>query len=172
MSIRYVWLVVVILLVPSVASADQHRAGLYGGVSAARGSTLWGAHFNFEYAVSDADKRREQPQHVYLMADYSIHESNRNTLMGGANFTGKLGGGVAVSLRALAGSVWGDGSSDFAGGIGAAVDVDLGERYPPSNPPDSVRFALRLQADEIIRGGDAKNFWRASVGVVVKFPKR
>lgn len=163
MRIRHFGLVVAILLVPSVASADGHRARAFGGVSFAKGSTLTGAHFNVERVVGDSAK-----QHVSLLADYSIHETNRHTLMGGATFTGQRGG-ASFSLRALAGGVFGDGSSNAAVAVGGAID--LGQRLNAARA-NAIRWGVQVQVDQIFRGGDAKNFWRTSFGVVAKFPKR
>jgi hypothetical protein len=165
MRIRQFWLLLAMLAIPTVASADGHRAGAFGGLSFARGSTLTGFHINVEHTLTTGDDR-----HVYGTADYSVHDGDgfkRQTFMGGINAVGRWKA-VSAGVRGLLGGVWGDGSGDISGSIGAQIELGA---YSPSALSKPVRIESRTVVDQVFRGGPGENFWRVSTGIVVKFQR-
>jgi hypothetical protein len=165
MRIRPLWVALAILLVPAIASADGHRARFFAAFSAASGSVLKGAHFNFDYAGNKAD-------HKYLapMVDYSVHDGDgfqRHTFTGGLNLSRRARQFV-VAGHALGGRVWGDGSADWAGTFGAVIEW-LGS--PTEAQLKGVVVRPKVQTDWVLRSGAADSFWRVSTGIVVRFGK-
>ena len=155
----------ILFLVPSVARADGHRAGLGGGISFARGSWLTGGHFLFEHVVPTGAER-----YLYVTADYSFHDGDgfkRQIFLAGANVTGSWKN-VAATGRLVVGSVWGDGSADLSWSYGAAIDIVPGENSPLRQR--SYYLTPRVQVDHIIRKGSPEGFARVSIDLVVKFP--
>lgn len=155
----------VVILIPSIASADGHRAGLFGGISFARGSVLTGAHFNYERTWVEKDEK-----YIYVAGDYSFHTGDditRQIAMIGVTPSfrfGPLSGGG----RFLIGSVWGDGSSNLAGVVGGFVDI---AGYPASVHSTKTRVEVRITVEEVLRSGSPENFERYSIGLVVKWPR-
>ena len=168
MRIRHVPSVVIVfvgLLIPSVASADGHRAGLFGGASVATGSTFTGAHFNVEHTLQDRDKK-----YIYGSADYSFHKGNdrwKQILLFGGESPFVQIGPISGGGRFRAGWVWDDGNASFAGAVGGFIDIG---KYSPSVHSTSKRYELRLTFEEILVNGAAENFERYSIGLVVKWP--
>lgn len=161
-----VLMVFVVLLIPSVASADGHRAGLFGGISFARGSVLTGAHFNYERTWQDGDKK-----YIYGSIDYSFHNGDdvtRQIFMVGGDSPFLQLGPVSGGARFRIGRIWGDGSSDFGGVVGGFVDIG---GYSPSVHSTKTRVEVRVTFEEILRNGSAESFERYSIGLVVKWPR-
>jgi len=167
MRIRPLWVALAILLVPAIARADGHRAGLFGAYSAAHGSVLQGVHVNFDYAGTGTTPAAK----IWAaMVDYSVHDGDgfqRHTFTGGLSGSHRLNQ-VVVGFQALGGRVWGDGSADWAGTFGAAFEW-VGS--PTAARMNGVHCAPRVQTDWIVRSGKAESFWRVSTGIVVRFPK-
>jgi len=163
MRIRALWVCLAILSVPAIASADGHRAGFFAAYSVARGSVLQGAHFNADYAGN-------KPNNKLLagMIDYSVHAKERHTFMGGLSLSHRLDRFV-VAGHGLAGRVWGDGSADWAGTFGGAVEVLAWS--PTTASGKHLQIAPRVQTDWIVRSGTAHSFWRVSTGIAVRIPK-
>jgi hypothetical protein len=151
-------------MIPATAHADGHRAGLFGGISFARGSTLTGGHFSYERSFQKAEEK-----HFYLTGDYSLHDGDQfvrhiGMIGGNGTFRWKF---LSGSFRGLFGSVWGDGSSNFSYVVGGSVDLIPTD---PAVRSKQRRVELRVILDEIVRTGDPESFWRVSIGGVLKLP--
>ena len=166
MRIRPLWAALAILLVPAIAGADGHRAGFFAGYSAARGSVLQGAHFNADYAGNNPNAK------IWAgVVDYSVHDGKgfqRHTFTGGVSGSRRFGQ-VVVGAQALGGRVWGDGSADWAGIFGGAVERVVWS--PTTAAGKRLEIAPKVQTDWIVRSGKAESFWRVSTGIVVRNPK-
>ena len=161
MRIHSFWLVVALLLIPTIASADGHRAGL-GGISFSRGSLLVGVHAIGEVVVKDPAFGT-----VSVLGDVSAHFGDgvkRTTIALAARVTPGVSRQSILSatkkqvfgLHVLAGAVVDDGTEPA---IGAGASYDF--LWPPN--AKGRRKVIRLQVDGFVPSGDAKNFWRASV---------
>lgn len=176
MRIGRVGIVVVgILLAPTVASADGHRAGFFAGFSIARGSTLKGFHLAGDWSPS---KFPPKLKYLYFEGDFSWHKGDhdgtdvtRITGLGGVRLS--LGhpltqvAGVlkrhAFSYHTLVGGAGRDGSKDFTTAIGGAYDFVTNHNAPS--------LGFRAQYDYLIRTNKTENFHRFSVGLVWRVPQ-
>ena len=159
MRIRQSWLVVAMLLTllfPAVASADGHRAGLFGGGSVRSGSVLFGVH-----AALDA----HLPKGVAIGGDFSWYSDDSDSTIIGVAVRYRPGFSIeAQSLRnyffgvhALAVAVRQDGKTSE--GYGAGFSNDFVIKRPAKGSP----IFLRAQLDVI----DAQEtFVRFSVGLL------
>ena len=89
MRIRPLWVVLAILLVPAIATADGHRARFFGAYSLASGSVLKGAHVNFEYLG-----KKPEAKHFAAVVDYSVHfgdDFQRHTFTSGLSVSRRAG---------------------------------------------------------------------------------
>jgi hypothetical protein len=158
---------IVVLLIPATASADGHRAGLFGGYSVARGSTLSGFHVSFDYAGNDPEK------HIFAgVLDYSVHDGDgfqRQTFLGGFEASVRLFNQFAGAAHVLFGSTWGDDHKSFSTAFGGTFEW-IGRRRA-AGAPGGIRLAPAVKYDYIYRADSAESFWRVSTGVVVRFPK-
>ena len=170
MRIRPKWLVltmVLTLLSPAPALADGHRAGIFGGVSFAEGSTLTGLNLAVDGPL---------PNHKSfgLVADYSFHKGThdgidvtRQLFVGGFSYT-KKADWVVIGGHALIGGVWGDGSKNFIGTFGFDLDF-IGAAKIMSN--GQRLLVPQVRSDYSARSGSAPDFWRASAGFVYRWYK-
>ena len=160
-----VLIVFVVTLIPTVASADGHRAGLFGGISFATGSVLTGGHFNYERTWVESDEK-----YLYLMGDYSFHNGDgftRQIAMIGGNYAWRLGP-LSGGGRGSVGGVWGDGSSNVVYALGGSVDIPFS---PVKSRSASRRVEGRIIVEQIIRTGTPESFTRYSGGLVIKLPR-
>ena len=169
MRVRHLPFVLVFLmavLVPGIASADGHRAGLFGGYSVARGSTLSGGRISYERTWVDGDKK-----YIYGSVDYSFHvgdDLTRQILLFSGDSPFVQVGPVSAGGRFGFGWIWDDGKANFGGVAGGFIDIG---KYSPSVHATQTRFELRLAFEEIFREGLPEKFERYSIGLVVKWPK-
>ena len=160
MRMRSFWLVIALLLIPTIASADGHRAGL-GGISFSRGSLLVGFH-----AIGEVVAKDPAIGTVSVQGDVSAHFGDgvkRTTIAVAAHVTPGVSRQSILSatkkqvfgLHVLAAVVNDDGTEPA---IGAGASYDFLWR---SNAKSRLNI-FRLQLDGFVPSGDAKNFWRAS----------
>ena len=171
MVVRRLAVVLGILLIPTAAYADGHRAGLFGGYSRAnQGSWLNGAHFSVECVLTrQVCRNTKTDSYIYVAADYSFHDGEgfkRQVFLVGGNAQKKWKN-VTASGRLLVGSVWGDGAANFSWSTGATFQIVPSETSALSNRPHVVPHA---QVDYIVRTGSPKSFARISIGAMIKFP--
>ena len=170
MRIRLVWLVVAVvfmLVIPTPARADGHRAGLFGGYSAAEGSVLNGVNISFDHTF-DVSNKGDWRKYLAVMADFSSHETGRKVFSAGVSASGRFDR-VVVAAHGLVGRVWGDGSADVAGTLGGDIEFVAVSRTLSSKAV--VEIAPLARADYIVRRGTAPSFWRVSTGLVVRWSK-
>jgi hypothetical protein len=170
MRIRTSWLVMAIVLtlvlIPTPARADGHRAGLFGGISFAEGSVLTGANISLDCTCLVKNNK-----HVGVMVDYSFHKGDgitRQVFMGGLNGSHRINN-VVVSFHGLIGSVWGDGyDSKLAATFGGEVEYVAATRTLGGK---KVEIAPMFRNDYGVRKGPAPTFWRVSTGLVLRWFK-
>ena len=160
MPLRRLWIVLGFLLLPAVASADGHRAGLFGGGSYLRGSSLWGVHASGDWAPFTYRK-------FIFIGDLSVHSGTHDgadvtikTFMGGGGWAFPKGDHV-VTLHGLGGGVRGGGSRKVGavGGSYAFVAHRLAAGW---------QKGIGVQVDRILIK-EADDFWRVSAGVVIRY---
>jgi hypothetical protein len=172
MRVRRPWLLMVALLIPGAASADDHRADIFAAAfSSVHGSLLLGPHVAFGKSLPES-----VPAWFNVVGEFSTH-------FGPDEETGKrvayaVGGRVSYptlthhklvhSGRVLVGSVYGtergEGDKDFSGVFGYEAE------YIPTRTDDPYEgWAFRAQIDYVVRQGDSKNFVRFSTGVVYRW---
>jgi len=166
MRIGRLLIVLGMLLTPTLASADGHRAGLFGAFSIAKGSTLTGVHLAGDWTPPASE-------YISVVGDFSVHSGDpngvdvtRKTVMAGAN----LGYGQPAkskkhvgNVHVLLGGVGGGGQKEFATAIGGSYDF----------VPDPVArgLAFRVQYDRIFVAGGADDFHRISIGALWQWPR-
>lgn len=180
MRIRRLWLVPGMLLLPTVAFADDHKA-FFGGLSQIYASTLTGLHLTYE-------QKTPRPGNLLIVGDFSTqwgtHEGldlRRTTAMGGVRFafasrseaagpTAQQAsghprhiGGVHALIGIVNDSDGGDEGTDGALAVGASYAF-VARRFA-----SNAALGIRVQADYINRLGDSDGFPRVSVGAVYWF---
>jgi hypothetical protein len=153
-----------VLLIPTAASADGHRAGLGGGPSYGNGSSLWGFHLNGDYAPYENNGK-----YYSWVGDFSMlfNGSTLTTLMGGTSVSGAK---VVGSKRfvgdghAYVGIVNSSDNTDPALAVGGTFE------FVPRESPET-QWAIRLQYDRFIRGDEGKDFNRVTLGLVYRWMK-
>ena len=148
------WLVVAMLLVPSAAAADGHRA-IFFGLSFSNGSLLTGVHGTVD-AVMPGDR-------VAIAGDFSWHTGNgtdRTLYAAGLRFLPGYARNASsrhlVSLHALVGGARESGDNSAVFGGGAAYEAVLRRTA-------TARVSLRIQGDVFGRTGSLDSFGRFSV---------
>jgi hypothetical protein len=168
--LRVVLGVLLILLIPRVAFADRHRAGLGGGPSYGNGSALFGFNLNFDWSP-DMPKGK----YLSLMADYSAlfdDDTTLTTFAGGLSLSRALtraraAGGQSrfvYSGHGLIAGIRSGEDTDFGGAVGTAFE------YVPRAAADG-ELAYRVQYDYFFRGDGGKDFNRVVVGIVYRWLK-
>ncbi|HYN09062.1 MAG TPA: hypothetical protein VES67_16885 [Vicinamibacterales bacterium] len=168
--LRRLWIVLAFLLVPAVANADGHRAGIFAGGSFMRASEIVGVHTSTELVLF-----KSLPRLLVIPDDISIHrgqhESGRVTVT-----TVMWGGGWSLaptddtkhapSVHLLIGGVQGMGNdADLAmavGGVYQLVDRNV------------MGWEIGVQAQYdyfFFPRTDAQNFHRVSGGLVFRKKK-
>jgi hypothetical protein len=169
MRIRLFCLVLAVLLVPTLARADDHWADLYAAFAGGGGgSNLFGVH----EAVAVTSPGSPRHYLSFVVSDVSVQNGNDVTqttfLWGGRVTFSKPQHKAKFSVHSLLGVVTNDGAAagtNFAGAVGGGVE------YLPS-PQDKDRkkgFGVRAQVDRVFRKGDRDDFWRISGGVFYRF---
>ena len=168
-------LTLIALLIPASLCADDHRADRFGGLSYGRGSSLFGIHLTD--AVTFPGMRDYDISFFgdlsALFGSESGNRATRVTYTGGIRWTiaddvedpkqqpkflpfvqGSLGGVYNHVLTS---------ENDLALGLGAGFD------YVPDRAGTRKAWAIRVQADYFITGGE--DFPRVSAGLVYRFPR-
>jgi hypothetical protein len=175
MRIRLISLALGILLIPTIVSADDHRwDGYTGGSGGTGGSKLFGFHQAAAVALGQKGMRRK----FAVVGDFST-QFGSNDGIPVTQFAYMTGVRVMASRRTdkfkasghvLFGGVYqNDGLPDANDG---AVAVGFGVEYipDPTNPLLKKSIGVRAQVDQVFRMSDVRtDFWRASVGVIVRF---
>jgi hypothetical protein len=167
MRMRRLWLVLGILLVPTLVHADDHRARAFFAMSQAYQSILGGFYGSFDATtpVMDRDVGVLGELSVYAGSHDDIDETNVTFLLGptvalfpkpnqASVFSGHLLLGVVNSDR--------EGNSDDHTGFGLVVGGAWD--YSPGRARDASGFGARVQVDWVWGEGRAANFLRTSVG--------
>lgn len=173
MRLRPVWLVVMVLLVPTAARASDHTASIFGALSFASGSTLTGLHGSLEVSWPTT-----QPFHDYvaIIVDASgyggSHDGNdvtRTTFFVGGRGIYRIPGtnhiaSGQVLLGIVRSQVAAAKDNNFASAIGGGYEYLLGDASRTSPQGWGVRF----QSDYVFQNtGDG--FARASFGVIYRY---
>jgi hypothetical protein len=173
MRIRALLFVVVLLLVPAIARANDHTASIFGAISFMSGSTLSGGHGQLEASWPTSSRLHD---FLSIIVDASVHGGSDNgdsvtraALVGGVRFSGRVGAksvpfaqvllGVMRSHRAAAAG------NDAASVVGGGYEHLLGD----TTSTDSQGWSLRTELDWVRAGGD--NSARFSIGAAYRFKK-
>jgi hypothetical protein len=172
MRIRLIGLVLGLLSVPALASADDHRwDGYFGGSGGDGASKLGGIHQAIGIALGGMRK-------VAIVGDFSTQFGSHDGIPV-TQFAYMTGVRVMASKRehkfkpffhVLFGAVYqNDGLDDTTDG---AVAAGFGIEYIPRPTSRELRDGLgfRLQVDRFYRMGDLRSdFWRVSAGVIFRY---
>lgn len=174
MRLHPLLMALIILALPGLAFADDHKADGYGGGSGSRGSFLGGFEAAYTRIFSDGD--------FGFVANVSVHfgehegeDIARTTLLGGLQWTLPEPGGregsqspqsrnqYTFALQMLVGAVFTD------TGDGTVPAVALGGQYDYIfNRDDPTRgWGVRARADYVFTDG-SDNFPRVSFGLVYR----
>jgi len=175
MRIRLIGLALAFLSIPTLASADDHRWDFYtGGSDGNGGSTLAGIHQAIGIALGQQGAMRK----IAVVGDFSTQFGSNDGIpvtqfaymTGVRMMASRRSDKFKPSFHVLFGGVYqNDGLPDTNDG---AVAVGFGVEYipDPTNPLLKKSIGVRAQVDRIIRMSDVRtDFWRASVGVIVRF---
>ena len=174
---RACWVAAVMLLFPTAARGDDHKADLYFGVAYAEGSNLWGLHQAFAFTLNGTGRFAHD---FSIVGDVSQHfgsndgsTATRVSYLTGPRWTIALRNPQHKLLpHVLIGTVHqndnGVDTTDFAAAIGGGWEYVL---HPPSSDQSSSGLGFRVNADYVVRKGDADNYPRVSVGVIYRFKK-
>jgi hypothetical protein len=175
MRSRRLWLALGVLLIPSAAQADDHRAGLFAGISFARGSTLVGFHESYEVTSP-----RPANRNLSVVGDFSVnfgsHDNGADVtqvpFMFGVRYMPtwladhqKL---VPFGQFLVGGVYTNDGVDD---GTDGAFAFGGGVDFLPTRDASHEGWGVRAQFDYIVRGGEGDDIPRFSAGVVYRFRK-
>lgn len=170
MRIPRLWLVLVLLALPTAARAHEHKMDLYGGPSLESGSVLVGllGSVSIPIAIPETDVR-----HLSVVADVSAHwgtnDRRQSTVMAGLRYSfaatteqrhlpfAHVMIGAAETSNRISGD-WGFGAA-LGGGVESVIWGD-GESGS----------GVRAQADFIVRPGD--NSARVTVGFFKRWPAK
>lgn len=169
MPIRPLWLVLVVLLVPAAARANDHVAGAGGGPGFCSdcGSKLGGIHAMFE--VSWPVGRLHD--YFGIAADFSVHGDDKITratfLIGGRGSYWKSGTRHVPSAHVLVGQV----RTHTAAGRDRnfAIAAGGGYEFLVGDTTSSDGWSLRGQVDYVHEFGIDDGFGRFALGVVYRF---
>ena len=162
------WIVVMVLLVPVAARANDHRADFCAAMSAARGSALWGTQLTLGLTSP-----KPSSQDLSILGDLSIHVGTHNTLT--TTRVGFMGGvrwwapGTKGHKHRAFGQVLFGGVREHAG---AQSDADIalapgvGYEFHPRGAEVHSGLAGRVQIDYVFRSG--AGFPRFSAGIVYR----
>lgn len=157
--------ILVVLLIPTVASADGHRAGLGGGPSYGNGSSFWGFHVTGDWSPGSPAQK-----YLSLVGDFSAlfnKDGDITTFMAGPSASYALlhdTKRLILSSHALFGGAQGTTDIIKAGAVGFGVE------FVP-RPKDTREVAFRMRYDRVIRGADEHDLHRVSVGVIYRWMK-
>lgn len=177
MRIRRPWLVLVLLLVPTIARAHNHFADVCFGVSDAHESMLVGPFVTVSktFETSTDSKLRN----LSLIGDLSTHWGSHDDLdvrrvffMGGLRYTfaGDQHQKHLPFVEVLLGGVHNkddDGNGNSEGDADPALAIGAGYEHVMSGSP--YGWGIRVQGGYIVRPGDVTP--RISVGLVKRFGK-
>lgn len=173
MRIRPSWLILALLLIPTAAHADDHKADLFGGPSGARGSSLWGFQVTGALTLPVPGLGRN----LAAIGDFSAHIGSRDeedliSFLVGARLALAKGheSHVVPFAQVMFGRVhYRDG--DGSGGDGAVV-VGGGLDFLVTRTEDSGGWGLRAEVDRVWRVGDAHDLVRVSGGLFVRWGRQ
>jgi hypothetical protein len=165
-------LVFAFLLVPAVASADAHRAGLFGGGSYLRASSLGGFEISGDVVLCELPTTSKL-KFFSVVGDFGLYKGTHDdvdvtikTFMGGGalRFARNEPSPHVGSVHVLVGGAKATGGdTEFAAAVGGAYDYIIHRGEPK-------QYGFRVQVDGILpKEGD--KFLRVSGGVVVRFRK-
>ena len=165
MPLRHLCIALGFLLVPAIASADGHRAGIFGGGSYLKASSLGGVHATFDVVPKDTLKN------FTLIGDFAIHSGTHDEVDGTIKmFFGGVGWAFPANdttshvpgVHAVFGGVNGGGDTVFGTAIGGSYQYILDRSA-------NKQLGFRVQVDGVFPKGAGDNFLRVSGGVVFRF---
>jgi hypothetical protein len=179
MRVRRPCLVLLTLLIPVAASADDHFADLYGGVSFAHGSVLIGPQVTFARTVkTPLDKL------ISVVADFSTQTGSEDDLdqkrlgfMGGVRFTFPPShhSKHVPFVQTLVGGVNTDDETAVPteDGTDVAFALGFGYEFVPNRDSrtEEAAWAVRVQAERVFVNS-VGDFWRFSSGVVFRLAEK
>jgi hypothetical protein len=175
MRVRRPWLFLLVLLVPGIARADDHKADVMAALSYGNGSTTWGPHVSAACVLPVLDRR------LSVLGDMSSHfgsddgnDADRVAMMGGFRFTATKPGTYSehqpfghVLLGAVHSHEGGE-DTDFAVAFGGGYEFVPNRAAKSSGAtPGHEGVAFRVQLDYLAGAG----FFRFSGGVVYRFKR-
>jgi hypothetical protein len=192
MRVRLTLLLSICLLVPAVALADGHKAGLSGGGSGGSGASgLFGFHVGFEHKLpGDVDPKNLADYRYWrwsiVYADVSVQFGSHDGQV--TNVTAMGGVRYAVTPRHARDKIFAHGllgisntnhqnvgaGNDFVYAFGAGYERFFTQRTPAEVTANQSHQGLgfRTQVDVIIRDNDDLNlgtFTRVSAGLVYRW---
>ncbi len=167
MRIRRPWLVVVVLLLtPAAASADDHTADFFGAFAFAHASKLWGIHTSLAIALPEVVH-----QDLSLVADLTLHigthdeqDVTRVTYMGGIRYTPT---GMRHPRHQVFGQVLGGGVHDGGPATSNKWALAVGGGYEYLFREKSRGWGVRGEVDRVFVR-DREDFLRVSAGIVYR----
>jgi hypothetical protein len=171
MRVRRLWLVVVVLLIPTAGRAHDHKADFFGAFSLAKGSTSKGAHEVLAVSLPMLD------HDLSVLFDSSFHVGSENgqrlTRIGymiGARYTFPGQPDVHKNRFSVHGLVGGVRShADAQVDNDPAIAVGGGWEFVLRGDKAAAGWAYRLQADYVFRSDD--DFLRLSGGIAYLFKR-
>lgn len=175
MRSRRLWLALGVLLIPSAALADDHRAGLFAGISFARGSTLVGFHESLE-VTSKTPANRD----LSFVADFNVNFGSHDNGNDVTQVPFLFGVRYMPTWMAdhqrlvpfgqlLVGGVYTNDGVD--NGTNSAVAFGGGVDFLPTRDATHEGWGIRAQFDYIVRSGERDNIPRFSAGAIYRFSK-
>ena len=168
-----VFSLLVLILIPAAAHADDHRADWYVAFSGGTGaSSLYGFHNAFAIAINTPTLHRLSIVPGDVSVQFGSHDgeaARQATYLAGARLTvSKHGSHVKPTVHALAGTV-----IAYRGAVNStsgAISVGGGLEYVRDDPArvQATIVGARMQVDYIMRTDDQDNFWRVSGGLVLR----
>ncbi len=174
MRVRRSWfLLLALLLFPSVARADDHRAEFYAAAfSFVPGSLLLGPHVTYAKTLEDILQGN-----LSVVGDFSTHfgpddeEGKRVTYAGGVRYSFAKPNYPKLinTARVLFGAVYGKDSADDGTDPAFLFGYEL--EYFPNRSKNQEGWGVRGQVDLVVPTRDRDEFWRISTGAVYRWRK-
>jgi hypothetical protein len=176
MRVRRPWLLLVLLLLPSAARADDHTAEFYAaGFSFVPGSFLIGPHVAFGKTI-ELPRYKGFDKNLSIVGDFSTHFGPNEEE--GKRVTFAVGGRVSATIRdyfklvhsgrALVGGVYGTDRPEPETNLAFLFGYEA-EWMPGRRTLEYEGWGFRAQVDWVVRKGDAENFARVSTGFVYRW---
>ena len=168
---RRLWLVVVVMLIPTAGRAHDHNADYFLAGSYAKGSNIWGLHQAFAKTIKPGDYDWS------VVGDLGFHFGShdgsgvtRIAFVGGVRYTFPGNPKVhknRLSLHALGGGVRTHEGAESD--TDPALVLGAGYEFLPRGHMSAAGWAFRIQGDYVVN--DRESFPRVSLGFVHRFQR-